>query len=231
MDERGVPVWFKRTGTTQRVINAQLLSTGEIAVAPITGLGFGIDPLVGHRIYDLDGSLVAERHTDQSVELPDRSPRLRRDPRRSATRSSATRSSPASTSTGRSPRTRSRCRRPPASARTATRCGRQLERDRRQRHPRGRTRRRRGVAMDDERPLRRPRVDVRAVLRQLPACAGRDRHLPHQLAPACRRRFGRLSRLGASHRRGVPGRTARPGRGRVDPGQDPAYPTSGVHPA
>ena len=83
MDERGVPVWFKRTGTTQRVINAQLLSTGEIAVAPITGLGFGIDPLVGHRIYDLDGTLSAERFTDGSGRVPDRPSRLRRGSRRS----------------------------------------------------------------------------------------------------------------------------------------------------
>jgi len=70
MDERGVPVWFKRTGTTERLINAQLLGTGEITVAPITGLGFGIDPLVGHWIYDLDGSLVAERFTDDPVAFP-----------------------------------------------------------------------------------------------------------------------------------------------------------------
>ena len=52
------------------MINAQLLSTGEIAVAPITGLGFGIDPLVGHRIYDLDGTLSAERFTDDPVAFP-----------------------------------------------------------------------------------------------------------------------------------------------------------------
>ncbi len=70
MDERGVPVWFKRTGTAERVINAQRLGTGEIAVAPITGLGFGVNPDVGHRIYDLDGSLVAERFTDDPVDFP-----------------------------------------------------------------------------------------------------------------------------------------------------------------
>ncbi len=70
MDERGVPVWFKRTGTKGRVINAQLLTAGTIAVAPITGRGFGIDPLVGHRIYDLDGSLVAERFTADPVAFP-----------------------------------------------------------------------------------------------------------------------------------------------------------------
>jgi hypothetical protein len=72
MDERGVPVWFKRTGTTERLINAQLLGTGEIAVAPITGFGFGIelDPPVGHRVYDLDGTLIAERQTDDPASFP-----------------------------------------------------------------------------------------------------------------------------------------------------------------
>ena len=73
MDERGVPVWFKRIGTDdRRLINAQRLDTGEIAVAPITGIGFGIvtDPPVGHRIYNLDGVLVREPQTNDPTLFP-----------------------------------------------------------------------------------------------------------------------------------------------------------------
>jgi len=79
MDERGVPVWFKRAGTERRLINSQLLETGDLAITQITGAGFGIptgtpgdpnDPPIGHRIHDLDGNLVDEWQSDQPFVFP-----------------------------------------------------------------------------------------------------------------------------------------------------------------
>ncbi len=56
LDERGVPVWFKRT--ERKLIDLKLLSTGNFVASPITGRGFGIDVTAGHRTFDLDGDLL-----------------------------------------------------------------------------------------------------------------------------------------------------------------------------
>ncbi len=61
LDARGVPVWYKRTarkpatGVEEKLIDFQLLSTGDLLASPINGRGFGIDPDDGHRVFGLDG--------------------------------------------------------------------------------------------------------------------------------------------------------------------------------
>ena len=54
-DERGVPVWYLRLD--RNLIDARLLSTGDIAAAP-NPRAFTTDPTDGHRIIALDGTLV-----------------------------------------------------------------------------------------------------------------------------------------------------------------------------
>jgi acyl-CoA thioesterase FadM len=67
LDERGVPVWYKRTD--RRLIDLKALSNGNLVASPVNGFGFGIDGESGHRIMDLDGKLVAEHLTD-STDFP-----------------------------------------------------------------------------------------------------------------------------------------------------------------
>jgi len=59
LDERGVPVWYRRTD--RKLIDVKLLSSGDLVASPITGRGFGVDPTRGHRVFDLGGDLLAER--------------------------------------------------------------------------------------------------------------------------------------------------------------------------
>jgi hypothetical protein len=68
LDERGAPVWFKRTD--RDVIDVKRLSNSRLAYTPLLGQGFGIDPDSGYREITLTGTLVAERLTDDPAALP-----------------------------------------------------------------------------------------------------------------------------------------------------------------
>lgn len=65
MNERGVPIWFKRTETP--LIDLRRLSNGNLVASPVTGTGFGIDPTAGHRVMGIDGSLLAVHGTDDPL--------------------------------------------------------------------------------------------------------------------------------------------------------------------
>ncbi|NKB41735.1 MAG: hypothetical protein GKR86_11975, partial [Ilumatobacter sp.] len=65
LDERGVPVWYKRTD--RRLIDLKALSNGNLVASPVNGFGFGIDSQSGHRVINLDGNLVAEHRTDSEL--------------------------------------------------------------------------------------------------------------------------------------------------------------------
>jgi hypothetical protein len=68
LDERGVPVWYKRT--ERKLIDAKLLSDGTFVASPISGLGLGVSSTIGHRVFDLDGKLLDVRLTSDPVALP-----------------------------------------------------------------------------------------------------------------------------------------------------------------
>jgi hypothetical protein len=67
-DERFVPVWYKRTD--RALIDVKRLSTGDLVMAPLAGVGFGIDPNRGHRVHALDGSLDREEIPADSTNFP-----------------------------------------------------------------------------------------------------------------------------------------------------------------
>ena len=56
LDQRGVPVWFKRT--ERKLIDVKVLSNGMLVASQLGGRGFGLDPASGHRVFELDGSFV-----------------------------------------------------------------------------------------------------------------------------------------------------------------------------
>ncbi len=60
LDERGTPVWYQRLD--RALIDAKLLSTGDIVAAP-NPPGFTTDSNFGHRVIGLDGELVEVRTT------------------------------------------------------------------------------------------------------------------------------------------------------------------------
>ncbi len=60
LDERGTPVWYQRLD--RALIDAKLLSTGDIVAAP-NPAGFTTDSNLGHRVIGLDGELVEVRTT------------------------------------------------------------------------------------------------------------------------------------------------------------------------
>ena len=59
LDERGTPVWYRRTGTP--VIDARRLPDGNLAWMPFTRAVFNLDPALGYQVRRLDGTL-AEHH-------------------------------------------------------------------------------------------------------------------------------------------------------------------------
>lgn len=67
-DERFVPVWFKRTPGV--LLDFKLLSDGTLVGGTLGLAGFGTDPNAGHRVFNLDGSLLEIRRT-----VPSRLPR------------------------------------------------------------------------------------------------------------------------------------------------------------
>ena len=76
LDNRGVPVWYKRT--TRPIIDLKRLSSGLLAWTPLLGAAYGVDPVNGYRIVSLSGSLVTQHLTvgtatdhHDYVELPD----------------------------------------------------------------------------------------------------------------------------------------------------------------
>ena len=73
LDERGVPVWFKRNPTPAlQLTNPERLSTGEIVLAEVNAPGFGVveTPPSSHRVYGLDGTLHELRRTDDPAQYP-----------------------------------------------------------------------------------------------------------------------------------------------------------------
>ncbi len=68
LDERGAPVWYKRTDVD--VLDFKRLSNGQLAYVPLLGATFGIDPDRGYRITDLEGNLIDERFTDDPENFP-----------------------------------------------------------------------------------------------------------------------------------------------------------------
>jgi len=68
LDERGAPVWFKRTDVD--VIDFKRLSDGRLAYTPLLGLAFGVSTTRGYRITDLAGHLLAEHLTEDPVADP-----------------------------------------------------------------------------------------------------------------------------------------------------------------
>ena len=68
LDERGAPVWYKRS--SRQLINLQRLGDGTLVSSPL-GRFFGTtDDDLGHWIHDVDGTLLAEHGTSDSVTLP-----------------------------------------------------------------------------------------------------------------------------------------------------------------
>ncbi len=65
MDERFVPVWFKKTTGVKADFKA--LSTGDVVAGSVEGQGFGVNPDEGHRIWNLEGDLV---DFEQTVKPP-----------------------------------------------------------------------------------------------------------------------------------------------------------------
>jgi hypothetical protein len=55
-DERGTPVWYRRTGTP--TIDARRLPDGNLAWMPFTRPVFNIDPTLGYQVRRLDGTLL-----------------------------------------------------------------------------------------------------------------------------------------------------------------------------
>ena len=68
LDERGAPVWFKRTDVD--VIDFKRLSDGRLAYTPLLGATFGISTTRGYRLTDLAGRLLDERLTENPVADP-----------------------------------------------------------------------------------------------------------------------------------------------------------------
>lgn len=68
LDERGAPVWYKRTDVD--VIDFKRLSDGRLAYTPILGNAFGISKTRGYRLTDLSGQLLAEHLTESPVAHP-----------------------------------------------------------------------------------------------------------------------------------------------------------------
>lgn len=68
LDERGVPVWYKRT--ERKLLDFKRLSNGTLTASEISGRGFGISPTTGYRVFELDGSFVDVRRTSDPVALP-----------------------------------------------------------------------------------------------------------------------------------------------------------------
>ena len=61
LDNRGVPVWYKRT--TRPIIDLKRLGSGQLAWTPLLGTAYGVDPANGYRIVDLSGALVKQVRT------------------------------------------------------------------------------------------------------------------------------------------------------------------------
>ena len=61
LDNRGVPVWYKRT--TRPIIDFKRLANGQLAWTPLLGTAYGVDPANGYRIVDLSGALVKQVRT------------------------------------------------------------------------------------------------------------------------------------------------------------------------
>ncbi len=68
LDERGAPVWFKRTDVD--VIDFKRLSDGRLAYTPLLGAAFGVSPTRGYRLTDLAGRLLEERLTENPAADP-----------------------------------------------------------------------------------------------------------------------------------------------------------------
>ena len=68
LDERGAPVWYKRTDVD--VIDFKRLADGRLAYTPILGNAFGISTTRGYRLTDLAGRLLAEHLTENPVADP-----------------------------------------------------------------------------------------------------------------------------------------------------------------
>ena len=85
-DNRGAPVWYKRTPVP--VLDFKRLSNGTMVYVPQLGQAFGVDPARGYLNTNLNGSLVAgvspngEIRTVNPDHVPDRPARLRRTPGR-----------------------------------------------------------------------------------------------------------------------------------------------------
>ncbi len=67
-DNRGAPVWYKRTPVP--VLDFKRLSNGTFVYVPQLGAAFGTDPARGYLNTRLDGSLVAELRTDDPTNFP-----------------------------------------------------------------------------------------------------------------------------------------------------------------
>jgi hypothetical protein len=61
LDNRGVPVWYKRT--TRPVIDLKRLNNGQLAWTPLLGSAYGVDPANGYRVVNLSGALVTQHRT------------------------------------------------------------------------------------------------------------------------------------------------------------------------
>jgi hypothetical protein len=61
LDERGAPMWFKRTDVD--VIDFKLLSNGSFVYTPLLGPFYGVSTTRGYRVSDLQGHLLAEHLT------------------------------------------------------------------------------------------------------------------------------------------------------------------------
>lgn len=68
LDEHGAPVWYRRA--ERLLIDVRGRSDGRLLATATTGLGFGIDPARGYRVYSLSGVLVDELTTVDPTDFP-----------------------------------------------------------------------------------------------------------------------------------------------------------------
>jgi Arylsulfotransferase (ASST) len=68
LDQRGAPVWFKRTDVD--VIDLKRLSNGSLMFTPLLGNAFGVNPARGYRVIDVAGNLLTEYLSDDPATYP-----------------------------------------------------------------------------------------------------------------------------------------------------------------
>ncbi len=68
LDERAVPVWFKRTDDV--TLDFKRLSDGTLITAPLSAPGFGVGADAGYLAFGLDGVVDGVRRTDDPARFP-----------------------------------------------------------------------------------------------------------------------------------------------------------------